>query len=83
MIDESDDVDVAVVGYGPTGLVAASLLGGMGHRVVVVEQERKPGPGAGSRVAHHGKVAIRNCQTPRVASGRYGGRCLRVLLPDR
>lgn len=38
MIDESYDVDVAVVGYGPTGLVAASLLGGMGHRVVVVER---------------------------------------------
>lgn len=31
--------DVAVVGYGPTGLVAASLLGRMGHhRVVVCER---------------------------------------------
>ncbi|MFF7946496.1 bifunctional 3-(3-hydroxy-phenyl)propionate/3-hydroxycinnamic acid hydroxylase MhpA [Streptomyces griseorubiginosus] len=30
--------DVAVVGYGPTGLVAASLLGGLGHRVVVCER---------------------------------------------
>ncbi|CDR07463.1 FAD-binding monooxygenase [Streptomyces iranensis] len=38
MIHESYDVDVAVVGYGPTGLVAASILGGMGHRVVVVER---------------------------------------------
>lgn len=38
MIDESYDVDVAVVGYGPTGLAAASFLGGLGHRVVVVER---------------------------------------------
>ena len=30
--------DVAVVGYGPTGLVAASLLGQMGHRVLVCER---------------------------------------------
>jgi 3-(3-hydroxy-phenyl)propionate hydroxylase len=30
--------DIAVVGYGPTGLTAASLLGRLGHRVVVVER---------------------------------------------
>src|SRR4051812_25701555 len=30
--------DIAVVGYGPTGMVAASLLGQMGHRVVVCER---------------------------------------------
>ncbi|NIE62630.1 bifunctional 3-(3-hydroxy-phenyl)propionate/3-hydroxycinnamic acid hydroxylase [Burkholderia sp. Ax-1719] len=38
----ADDVqafyDVAVIGYGPTGLVAASLLGQAGYRVVVVER---------------------------------------------
>jgi 3-(3-hydroxy-phenyl)propionate hydroxylase len=37
-MNESYDADVAVVGYGPAGLVAASMLGGMGHRVVVVER---------------------------------------------
>lgn len=33
-----DDFDVAVIGYGPTGQVAASLLGQLGHRVVVCER---------------------------------------------
>ena len=32
------DYDVAVIGYGPTGLVAASLLGQSGYKVVVVER---------------------------------------------
>ncbi|PBC45255.1 3-(3-hydroxyphenyl)propionate hydroxylase [Rhodococcus sp. ACS1] len=34
----SADFDVAVVGYGPTGLVLSSLLGRAGHRVVVFER---------------------------------------------
>jgi 3-(3-hydroxy-phenyl)propionate hydroxylase len=36
--DAQASYDVAVIGYGPTGLVAASLLGQAGYRVVVVER---------------------------------------------
>ena len=35
------DCDVAVVGYGPTGMMFAALLGQLGHRVMVLE--RYPG----------------------------------------
>ena len=42
--------DVAVIGYGPTGLVAASLLGQAGYRVVVIE--RWPTPYGLPRLTH-------------------------------
>ncbi|GAB2459680.1 bifunctional 3-(3-hydroxy-phenyl)propionate/3-hydroxycinnamic acid hydroxylase [Comamonas humi] len=34
----SGDYDVAIIGYGPTGLVAASQLGQAGYKVIVVER---------------------------------------------
>ncbi|MFE5486487.1 bifunctional 3-(3-hydroxy-phenyl)propionate/3-hydroxycinnamic acid hydroxylase [Streptomyces sp. NPDC056527] len=39
--DRADDdaYDVAVIGYGPTGVTAANLLGAMGLRVVVLERD--------------------------------------------
>ncbi|EON21067.1 3-(3-hydroxyphenyl)propionate hydroxylase [Cupriavidus sp. GA3-3] len=42
--------DVAVIGYGPTGLVAASLLGEAGYKVVVIE--RWPTPYGLPRLTH-------------------------------
>jgi 2-polyprenyl-6-methoxyphenol hydroxylase-like FAD-dependent oxidoreductase len=32
------DYDVAVVGYGPTGMSLAALLGQLGRRVIVLER---------------------------------------------
>jgi len=46
----SSDFDVAVIGYGPTGLVAASALGAKGHRVLVIE--RQPGLYGLPRLTH-------------------------------
>ena len=48
--DEAARYDVAVVGYGPTGLVAASMLGRSGYRVVVIE--RWPTPYGLPRLTH-------------------------------
>ncbi|MCC5577625.1 bifunctional 3-(3-hydroxy-phenyl)propionate/3-hydroxycinnamic acid hydroxylase [Microtetraspora sp. AC03309] len=38
-MNDDDAYDVAVVGYGPTGVTAANLLGAMGLRIVVVERD--------------------------------------------
>ncbi|WP_373452722.1 FAD-dependent monooxygenase [Burkholderia sp. AU6039] len=59
--------DVAIVGYGPTGLVAASMLGCPRHRVTVLE--RWPTPYAASTVrtvdATRGITASRRRSPPR------------------
>ncbi|MEU1164883.1 bifunctional 3-(3-hydroxy-phenyl)propionate/3-hydroxycinnamic acid hydroxylase [Streptomyces sp. NPDC005921] len=51
---------VAVVGYGPTGLAAASLLGRLGHRVVVCE--RWPGLYGMPRLTHIDDESARTVQ---------------------
>lgn len=35
------DADVAIIGYGPTGMTLAALLGRRGHRVLVLERYPK------------------------------------------
>ncbi len=35
---DMDDADVVVIGYGPTGMTTAALLGQAGHRVTVLER---------------------------------------------
>lgn len=52
--------DIAVVGYGPTGLTAASLLGRLGHRVVVCE--RWPGLYGLPRLTHIDDETARTIQ---------------------
>jgi 3-(3-hydroxy-phenyl)propionate hydroxylase len=52
--------DIAVIGYGPTGLTAASLLGRLGHRVVVCE--RWPGLYGLPRLTHIDDETARTIQ---------------------
>ena len=67
--DEAARYDVAVVGYGPTGLVAASMLGRAGYRVMVIE--RWPTPYGLPRLTHIDGETARIVQ----ASARSSGRC--------
>lgn len=38
-MDEASTYDVAVIGYGPTGVTAANLLGDLGLKVIVLERD--------------------------------------------
>ncbi|MGW4354557.1 bifunctional 3-(3-hydroxy-phenyl)propionate/3-hydroxycinnamic acid hydroxylase MhpA [Nocardia sp. NPDC004582] len=69
----TDNFDVAIVGYGPTGLVLASALGAAGHRVLVLE--RWPGLYGLPRLTHIDGEAARIIQaTARVEDALRDGR---------
>jgi len=64
------DADVAVIGFGPVGTVAAGLLGKQGLRVLVIEKDEKVFPLP--RAAHVDHTGLRTIQ-------ELG--CLDALLP--
>jgi len=43
------DYDVAIVGYGPTGMTLAALLGKLGRRVLVLERSTEHMRGGNTR----------------------------------
>ncbi|WLH14786.1 bifunctional 3-(3-hydroxy-phenyl)propionate/3-hydroxycinnamic acid hydroxylase [Pseudomonas hefeiensis] len=49
-IEQTEFFDIAIIGYGPTGLVAASMLGRAGYKVLVIE--RWPTPYGLPRLSH-------------------------------
>ena len=55
-----ENYDVAIVGYGPTGMAAASLLGRLGHSVIVIE--RWPGLYGLPRLTHIDDETARTIQ---------------------
>lgn len=60
------DADVLIVGYGPVGQVAAALLGGAGHRVIVAE--RRTGRYETPRAGHFDHEIMRVFQNLGVAN---------------
>mgnify|MGYP003953889301 CR=1 FL=1 len=54
------DCDVLIIGCGPTGLVLASLLGGLGVRVAVLERDADVYPTP--RATHIDEETLRNFQ---------------------
>ena len=65
------DCDVAVIGYGPTGMMLAALLGKRGHRVVVLE--RFPGLYNLPRAACFDDEIMRTFQTLGLVEELAGG----------
>ena len=62
---ESETVDVAVVGLGPTGLILAQLLGYEGVRVAAIDRSRLPIPYP--RATHLDDETMRSFQTAGLA----------------
>jgi 2-polyprenyl-6-methoxyphenol hydroxylase-like FAD-dependent oxidoreductase len=72
----ADGADVVVVGYGPVGQVLATLLGRLGHRVIVCENH--PELYATPRAGHFDHEIMRIFQSMGVA-----GEVARVAVPAR
>ena len=70
----NDNVDVAIVGYGPVGAVLAILLGQLGCRVLVLERHLSPYPLP--RAVHYDHEAARILQACGVAE-----RCSKIVEP--
>jgi 2-polyprenyl-6-methoxyphenol hydroxylase-like FAD-dependent oxidoreductase len=60
-MQQVEDADVVIVGYGPVGQTLAGLLGRQGHRVVVLE--RWPDPYGRARAGHVDHEIMRTLQS--------------------
>ena len=66
----NDRRDVAIVGAGPTGLIAAEVLASIGHRVTIYD--RMPSPARKFLLAGRGGLNLTHSEPLDVFLSRYG-----------